>query len=120
MCEMNVSEALGSCRIERHVHEITGSTQTSERCRQCHNHRFATVSGEPIPFRGSHVHNVEFRTDSYEGHIHEFCGTSSIAIPVGDGRHVHFASARTTAAADGHTHEFRVAALIEDPTSERC
>lgn len=65
----------------------------------------------------SHVHNITFRTDSYDGHYHEFCGTSSPAIPVGDGRHVHFAKAYTSYA-DGHAHEFRLASLINDPISE--
>lgn len=117
MSETNTIQSNTRCRMEQHVHEITGSTQTAECGRECHNHRFSTVSGEAIPCMGSHVHRVEFRTDSHEGHFHEFCGNSSTAIPVGDGRHVHFASARTTAA-DGHTHEFRVASLIEDPTEE--
>lgn len=105
------------CHSEQHVHEIVGSTIIAERCEDPHNHRFATVSGEAIPFRGSHVHNVKFRTDSYEGHFHEFCGRSSIAFPLKDGRHVHYAKARTTAA-DGHTHEFRVASLINDPIED--
>ena len=82
-----------------------------------HNHRIAAVSGKAIPFMDSHVHNITFRTDSYDGHYHEFCGTSSPAIPVGDGRHVHFAKAYTSYA-DGHAHEFRLASLINDPISE--
>ena len=69
----------------QHVHEILGSTLIAERCDDPHNHRFATVSGEAIPYMGSHVHRVTFLTDSYDGHIHEFSGTSSPAIPVGDG-----------------------------------
>lgn len=100
---------------KQHVHEIIGSTQIAERCDDAHNHRFATVSGEAIPFQGSHVHEISFRTDSNDGHVHEFTGTSSIAIPVGDGRHVHFANACTTQS-DGHAHAFRVASLINDPT----
>lgn len=102
-----------NCSMEHHVHEIVGSTLVADSC-DPHNHRFATVSDEAIPYRGSHVHNVTFRTDSYEGHYHEFCGTSSTAIPVGDGRHVHYATACTTTA-DGHSHKFRVASLINNP-----
>lgn len=102
------------CYPEQHVHEIVGSTMIAERYQDPHNHRFATVSEEAIPYMGSHIHAIKFRTDSYEGHYHEFCGVSSIAIPVGDGRHVHFAKAATTCA-DGHTHKFRVASLIDDP-----
>ena len=31
---------------QKHVHELTGSTATIIECRECHNHRFCTVSGE--------------------------------------------------------------------------
>ena len=106
-----------ACSMQ-HVHEILGSTLIAERCDDPHNHRFATVSGEAIPYMGSHVQRVTFLTDSYDGHFHEFSGTSSPAIPVGDGRHIHFAKARTTFQ-DGHTHEFRVSSLINNPI-DRC
>lgn len=99
---------------KQHVHEITGSTLITKDCNVCHNHRFATVSDEAISCKGSHVHNVAFRTDYHDGHYHEFCGSSSPAIPVGDGRHVHFINA-CVAPADGHIHEFRAATLIENP-----
>lgn len=104
---------------EQHVHEILGSTLVAERCRDCHNHRFATVSGEAIRSGNSHVHKIKFRTDSYEGHYHEFEGTSGPAIPIpgSDGRHVHFATAFTKEA-DGHKHEFRVASLIDNPIGD--
>ena len=85
-----------SCNRQQHVHEITGSTATVNGCRECHNHRFCTVSGEAIRMGNSHVHEVKFRTDFSDGHYHEFCGTSSPAIDVGNGKHVHFAKARRT------------------------
>lgn len=103
--------------MNQHVHEFIGSTFIAERCEDPHNHRFATVSGRAVPFEGSHVHEITFRTDSYDGHVHEFTGTSSPAFPIADGRHVHFVKART-AMADGHVHEFRAASLIEDPIEE--
>lgn len=102
---------------EQHVHEILGSTLLAECCKDAHNHRFATVSGEAIRSGQSHVHKIKFRTDSYEGHYHEFEGTSGPAIPVGDGRHIHFAKAFTREA-DGHKHEFRVATLIDNPIGD--
>ncbi len=102
---------------QRHVHEVQGSTQIAEREEDPHNHRFATVSGEAIPCGNSHFHQVKFRTDFYEDHFHEFCGNTSLAIPVGDNRHVHFIKAVTTEN-DGHKHCFRVATLIEDPIGE--
>lgn len=104
------------CRGQNHVHEILGSTKTAENCKDCHSHRFCTVSGEAIPTsQGDHVHEVKFRTDFSDGHYHEFCGKSSGAIPVGGGKHVHFAKACTDEA-DGHKHDFQAASLINAPT----
>lgn len=108
---------------QKHVHEITGSTRIQEDCEGCHNHRFNTVSGEAIqiPGKDDHYHEITFRTDTADGHYHEFCGRSSGAIDVGGGKHVHFAKACTTAE-DGHKHEFQVASLIDAPTEfpNRC
>lgn len=107
------------CDRERnqHVHEIIGSTSIAECCKDCHNHRFSAVSGEAIRSGKSHIHNIKFRTDSYDGHYHEFEGKSGPAIPVGDGRHVHFAKAYTSNK-DGHRHEFKVVSLIENPIGD--
>ncbi|QHQ61088.1 hypothetical protein Ana3638_10170 [Anaerocolumna sedimenticola] len=104
---------------QRHVHEVQGSVMIAEREEDPHNHRFATVSGEAIPYGQDHYHEVAFRTDFYEDHFHEFCGNTSGAIPVGNNRHVHFLESVTTVN-DGHRHEFRVATLIEDPIGEKC
>ena len=101
---------------QRHNHEIQGSVQIAERQDDPHNHRFATVSGEAIPWGNSHFHHVRFRTDFYEDHFHEFCGNTSLAIPVGD-RHVHFLASVTTVN-DGHQHRFRFGTLIDDPIGE--
>ncbi len=102
---------------QRHVHEIVGSVMIAEANEDPHNHRFAGVSGEAILVPGGHVHPIELRTDFYEEHFHRIVGRSGLPIEVGDGRHVHFAAAETTVS-DGHSHEFRVAALIEDPIGE--
>lgn len=104
-----------NCDEQRHVHEITGITKVAQECRECHNHRFATVSGEAVRMGNSHVHEIKFRTDFADGHFHEFCGKSSPAIEVGNGKHVHFADAFTDME-DGHCHRFQVAALIDSPT----
>ncbi|BCJ95755.1 hypothetical protein acsn021_33240 [Anaerocolumna cellulosilytica] len=104
---------------QKHVHEVLGSVEIAEPQENPHNHRFATVSGEAIPYGCDHFHEVKFRTDFYEEHFHEFCGRTSGAIPVGGGRHVHFLES-VTSVNDGHKHKFRVATLIEDPISERC
>lgn len=105
------------CDEDQHVHEFIGSTISAGRCNECHSHRFAAVSEESVRSGNSHVHKITFRTDSVDGHFHEFCGTSGPAIFVGDGRHVHFVK-DCTESADGHIHGFRAASLINDPTEE--
>jgi hypothetical protein len=111
------SEPLCCPIMEYHNHELQGSVKIAEPEEDPHNHRFATVSQGPMPFGNSHVHRVNFKTDSYEGHFHQFCGISSPAIFVGNGKHVHFINAITTVA-DGHVHEFNAATLIEDPIED--
>ncbi|WOO37554.1 YmaF family protein [Anaerocolumna sp. AGMB13020] len=107
-------------RRQKHVHEIQGSVEIAEPREEPHNHRFATVSGEAIPYgAGDHYHEVAFRTDFYEDHYHEFCGRTSGAICVGGGRHVHFLESVTTVN-DCHRHKFRVATLIENPIGKNC
>lgn len=109
----------GHCHEEqKHVHEIQGSVEIAGRQGDPHNHRFATVSGEAIPFGTDHCHEVLFRTDFYEDHFHEFCGKTSGAIQLGN-RHVHCLESVTTEN-DGHRHQFRVVSLINDPIGDRC
>lgn len=108
-------------KCKKHVHEILGSTAIFSECDECHNHRFATVSGEEIHMGDTHIHEIKFRTDFSDGHFHEFCGKSGPAIYVGDGKHIHFASA-CTEECDGHKHKFQAASLINSPTDfkKRC
>lgn len=116
MCKYDTNTTEYYSCYGQHVHEYAGSTVFSESSDHCHNHRFAAVSGEAIPADGSHYHNLDFRTDTCHTHFHEFHGPSSLAIPIGDGRHIHFAKSSTTKS-DGHTHEFRTALFINDPGS---
>ncbi|MBO5160067.1 MAG: hypothetical protein J6J03_02015 [Tyzzerella sp.] len=102
-----------------HVHEISGSTEVMGQCQDCHNHRFCTVSSKPIRVGDSHVHEVNFHTDFADGHCHDFCGRTSTAIYVGDGKHVHFASA-CTESSDEHVHRFQAASSIDSPTDFEC
>lgn len=106
---------------QKHVHELTGSTRIFHECQECHNHRFSGVSGEAMYTRDKcdHYHEVKLRTDFADGHYHEFCGKSSGAIDVGNGKHVHFIKAFTQEA-DGHKHKFQVATLIDSPTDFKC
>lgn len=107
------------CDEQQHVHEILGSTACQSTCNDCHSHRIATVSGEAVASGCSHVHEVEFRTDFADGHYHTFCGTSSAAIDVGNGKHVHYVSDCTDTEAC-HAHPFQLATLIDSPTDFHC
>ena len=113
MCNKN-------CDTQNHVHEILGSTDFETNNGDCHNHRFATVSGEAIETCKSHIHEVTFRTDFADGHYHEFCGKTGEATDVGGGKHVHYLK-DVTGTEDGHKHKFQVATLIDSPTDfNRC
>jgi hypothetical protein len=101
---------------QRHVHEFLGSTRLAELEEDPHNHRFAGVSGQAIPVKGSHVHEIITRTDFFD-HFHVIKVITGPAIPVGQGRHVHFVKAVTTVD-DDHNHKLIFATLIECPTLE--
>ena len=110
-----------SCKEQKPVHEITGSTRIFQECDGCHNHRFCTVSGEAmsIPGKQDHYHEVKFHTDFSDGHYHEFCGKTYGAIDVGNGKHVHYLK-DFTKEEDGHKHEFQFATLIDSPIDFKC
>lgn len=100
-----------------HVHEVQGSVEIAGPQGKLHNHRFASVTGEPIPVgNGDHVHDLYIRTDFYFNHFHEFYGQTGGAVKIGD-RHVHFLKSTTTMNF-GHTHDFRLASLIDNPIEE--
>jgi hypothetical protein len=100
-----------------HVHEVQGCVKIAKRASDPHNHRFAAVSEEARSIgAGDHVHDVQFRTDNYENHYHEFYGTTGGAIKTG-GKHVHFLKS-VTSVSDGHFHVFELATLIEDPAAD--
>lgn len=106
-----------SCEEQKHVHELTGSTRIfNEGGGDCHNHRFCTVTGEAMYTRDKrdHFHEVKFHTDFSDEHFHEFCGETTGAIEVGNGKHVHFIKDMTEEQ-DGHMHEFQAATLIDSP-----
>lgn len=111
----NYSDNCDKCPDEdKHVHELQGSVKTADQD-DPHQHRFCTMTGKAIPCgENDHIHEVEFRTDTYDEHIHEFCGKTGGAIRVGD-RHVHFIDS-VTSVDDGHRHNFQAATLIENPT----
>ena len=116
-CSCAQQQSTTTCEDQKHVHELLGSTQLAGAygCRAAHNHRFAVVTDEAIPCGESHIHEVEFRTDTCDDHYHEFCGKTGPAVWLCDGRHVHYLEGYTNTA-DGHKHEFRASTLIESPT----
>ncbi|APQ74068.1 YmaF family protein [Clostridium botulinum] len=103
---------------QTHVHEFLGSTRLAEIQTEPHNHRFAGVSGQAIRSGNSHVHRITTNTDFFN-HFYMINVLSGPAIPVGNGRHVHFVSG-VTSFNDGHRHEFIFATLIEAPIFEEC
>ena len=109
------------CKDQKHVHELTGSTRIFDENGDCHNHRFCTVTGEAeyCPDKHDHFHDVKFHTDFTDKHFHEFCGKTSGAIDVGNGKHVHFIK-DFTEKEDNHKHEFQAATLIDSPIDFRC
>ena len=101
---------------QQHVHEVTGIVAPVTECRECHVHRFCTVTDEAIAVSGNdHIHEIKFRTDTADGHYHTFCGKTGRSYNVGNGKHVHYLK-DITEEADGHRHKFQVATLIESPT----
>lgn len=106
---------------QKHVHELTGSTRIFNECDDCHNHRFCTVTGEAIyrKDKQDHYHEVKFHTDFSDEHFHEFCGKTSGAIDVGNGKHVHFIK-DFTEEEDNHQHKFQAATLIDSPIDFKC
>lgn len=114
MEQENCAEEYESCPAELHVHEAQGSTQAAgERC-ALHTHRFASVTCEPVMLRdGRHAHKLTFRTDSCEGHCHEFSGMTTGEYEICD-CHVHYIEGETSRQA-GHCHSFRLATHIGNP-----
>jgi hypothetical protein len=98
---------------QTHVHEFLASTKLAEEEDDRHNHRFAGVTSEVIPRGNNHVHVIFTNTDFLDHH-HEVGIETGFAIPVGDGKHVHFVKGTTTLN-DGHVHELEFATLIQKP-----
>ena len=102
-----------STRRQTHVHEFLGSTKLAEEEEDRHNHRFAGVTGEAIPRGNNHFHEIRTNTDFLDHH-HEVIIRTGPAIPVGNGKHVHFVDGMTTVD-DDHDHDLVFATLIDRP-----
>ncbi len=100
---------------QTHVHEFTASTKLAESGADRHNHRFASVTGEVIPVGNSHVHEIKMTNTDFLDHLHKLRRMrTGLAIPVGNGKHVHFVHGTTTLN-DDHIHAFNFATLIQKP-----
>lgn len=105
----------GSTQVQRHVHEFEGSTKLAEEGADRHNHRFAGVTGQAIRAGASHVHEIDLERTDFLNHFHNLKKIrTGPAIPVGNGKHVHFVTGQTTLN-DGHVHKFNFATLIQAP-----
>ncbi|QWU14898.1 YmaF family protein [Paenibacillus sophorae] len=110
-----VKKAVSPRQAQRHVHEFEGSTKLAEAGADRHNHRFAGVTGQAIRVGSTHVHEIDLERTDFLDHFHNLRRIrTGPAIPVGNGKHVHFVTGRTTLN-DGHTHQFNFATLIESP-----
>jgi len=102
-------------QAQRHVHEFEGSTKLAEEGADRHNHRFAGVTGQAIRSGNSHVHEIDLTKTDFVNHFHNLKRIrTGPAIPVGNGKHVHFVTGQTTLN-DGHVHQFNFATLIQSP-----
>lgn len=110
---MSVRKARIKRSSQTHVHEFQASTKLAESGSDRHNHRFAGVTGQVIPVGNSHVHEFTTNTD-FLNHFHKVRIRTGLAIPVGNGKHIHFVSGMTTRV-DGHVHRLNFATLIQQP-----
>ena len=119
-CDCNKPNHNNNGGQQTHTHEFLGSTKLAEEGEDRHNHRFAGVTSEEIRIQGGHVHELLVNTDFFD-HLHEVGVRTGLQIPVGNGKHVHFATGNTTFN-DGHCHKFQFATLINSPLlpAEEC
>ena len=74
--------------MELHLHKLQVSARVISRGCDAHNRRFATVSCEAVTLgNDSHAHQVTFRADSCEGHVHYLEGIASLPMLQGNGQY---------------------------------
>lgn len=78
--------ACGCKKQQKHVHEVLGSVKIYDEKGECHNHRFAGMTGEAVSVRSgkSHIHYVYAKTEISDGHRHEFQVATLIEDPIGE------------------------------------
>ncbi|MCF2668349.1 YmaF family protein [Faecalicatena contorta] len=94
--------------------ETTGYSQKCSRKRK-ESHRLNIGESSWWQEKSEPVILIPF-SDEY---FHEFCGKTTGAIDVGNGKHVHFIK-DCTEEEDNHKHEFQAATLIDSPTDFKC
>ncbi|GAA0076133.1 YmaF family protein [Clostridium sp. CTA-5] len=104
-------------KIKNHNHEFESSTDYARDDEGVlHNHRISGVTGPPIKCGDSHIHKVAVLTDTFDDHFHKICDTTSKAINLPNGKHIHLLKGETSTE-DGHDHDYYFATLIQDPTN---
>jgi hypothetical protein len=101
--------------IQTHTHEFAGSVQIAGPIP--HNHRFAGVSSEAIPYGKSHVHAILVNTDFFFNHYHELGVRTGPAIPIKENKHIHYVEGKTTLNFN-HVHDFAFTTFIENPLQD--
>ena len=78
--------ACGCKKRQKHVHEVLGSVKIFDEKGECHNQRFAGMTGEAVSVRNgkSHIHYVYAKTEISDGHRHEFQVATLIEDPIGE------------------------------------
>ena len=78
--------ACGCKKRQKHVHEVLGSVKIYDEKGECHNQRFAGMTGEAVSVRNgkSHIHYVYAKTEISDGHRHEFQVATLIEDPIGE------------------------------------
>ena len=80
-----------------------------------HNIVLQALPGKRLGVGKSHVHEIDLSKTDFLNHFHNLKKIrTGPAISVGNGKHVHFVTGRTTLN-DGHVHRFNFATLIEAP-----
>ncbi len=101
--------------IQTHVHEFAGSVMIAGSIP--HNHRFAGVTSEAIPYHKSHVHAILVNTDFFFNHYHEVGVRTGPAIYIEGEKHIHYVEGETTLNFD-HDHDFAFTTFIENPLQD--
>jgi len=100
---------------QTHVHEFAGSTTLEGSI--IHNHRFAGVTSEEIPYEDTHVHAILVNTDFFFNHYHEVGIRTGPPIYIEGEKHIHYVEGETTINFN-HDHDFAFTTFIQNLLQE--